>query len=189
MTQLHSLGKDGTHLTQPQAGEWVAAVVFDVVQDAITRFIYSWVQKACPPKLQDSRHSESTAVPNPSTSVVTQMKNHGITKQISRCHCKLKLNPPTKQAHSCLLQRKSLPPWAQHISQRSALTLFKYSKYLLVHCSLYILARVMVKTQTNCMQFRRQKGNCRRREEHHGWNNDLSTDSLERSHSTRKISF
>lgn len=169
-TRLHLLGKDGTRLTQPEAEEWVAAVVFDVVQDAITTFIHPSGQKVCPWKLQDSRHSESTAVPKSSTRVVMQMKNHSITKQISRCHWKLKLNPPTRQAHSCLLQSKSLPPWAQHISQRSALTLLNIANTsFLVHCNLYILARVMVKTQTNCMQFRRQKRNYRRREEHQQW--------------------
>lgn len=40
MTRLQLLGKDSTHFTEPEAEEWVAAVVFDVVQDAITRFIY-----------------------------------------------------------------------------------------------------------------------------------------------------
>lgn len=40
MTRLDLLGKDSTHFTEPEAEEWVAAVVFDVVQDAITRFIY-----------------------------------------------------------------------------------------------------------------------------------------------------
>lgn len=40
MTWLCLLGKDSTHLTEREVEERVAAVVFDVVQDAITRFIY-----------------------------------------------------------------------------------------------------------------------------------------------------